>query len=232
MSRFGALFLLLTLLSGCSNVRNVEFRSEPADVEILIDGTSIGTTPVSHDFNFANSDAVFTVNAQKEGYVPTRKRVSLLHLDAALESRSDNSDAPEYMIVKVDEDESWTKTAASEAANTWFEITINPQLAEAQVWEKLIETLVKYYPEITNQDNESGYVVTRSKEKRFKRGPTASVNVRNQFFCSMATRSPLVYKVKIESQINDNDGWQPFERVFQDDAHLIKDLEAKLALEQ
>lgn len=232
MTRFGAI-LLLAVLSGCTNIRVVQFRSDTPEVEILVEGRSIGTTPVTHDFDFTTEpEAQFTIHGQKEGYVTVRKRVSQLHLNAALETRSDSSDVPEYVLIKIDEDESWTQTSPCEAANKWHEITISPQLAEAQVWERLVDTLTKFYPEITNQDNESGYIVTRSKEKPFKRGPTSTVTVRNQFFCSMATRSPLVYKVKIESQINDNDGWQPFERIFNDDARLIETLEVKLSLEQ
>ena len=56
--------------------------------------------------------------------------------------------------------------------------------------------------------------------------------VRNQFFSAIATKVPLVYKIKIESKLNAQGKWQKFDRVFKKDVKLVTDLEARLSLEQ
>jgi hypothetical protein len=218
------------LFAGCSTIRPVEVRTEPAGAEIFVDDTSIGNSPVTYGFDFADADALYKVTAKKEGYVMSRKRVSQLHLDAALEER--DGDGPEFVLIKIDEDESWTRTLPSRCANAWVEIEVDPNLDKKQVWERLVDTVTKYYPDLANLDSEGGYISAKPKEKRFSRGPTATVKVKNQFFCSMASPMPLVYKVKIESKLDEEGKWEPFERVFQEDAQLLADLEGRLVAQE
>lgn len=225
-----AALLLSTLFAGCANVRSVEIQTDPAGAEIAVDGTAIGVTPVVFGFDFANSEKVYKLTATKEGFVEGEKKVSQLHLDLAIE-RGGNA-AKEIVSVVIEEDEAWTQTAPSLLANQWVEIEVNPELDKAQVWELMTDIVTEYYSELTNQDSEAGYIAAKHREKRFKRGPTATVLVRNQFFCSLAKRSPLIYKIKIESQLSENGTWQPFDRIFAKDAKLITDVEARLVLQQ
>ncbi len=231
MNRAQATALLLsTLFAGCANVRSVEIQTNPTGAEIAVDGTAIGLSPVIYEFDFAKADRVYRLRATREGYVDGEKKVSLLHLDLALEKGGNV--AKEIITVTIEEDEAWTQTATSSLANQWIEIEVNPELDKAQVWELMTDIVTEYYSELTNQDSEAGYIAAKQREKRFKRGPTATVLVRNQFFCSLATRSPLVYKIKIESQLNENGTWRPFDRIFKKDAKLITDVEARLVLQQ
>ncbi|RMG19072.1 MAG: PEGA domain-containing protein [Planctomycetota bacterium] len=220
----------LIALAGCNTIRVVEIRTEPTGAEILVDDQTVGTSPVTYGFDFADPDAIYKVTARKEGYVPSRKRVSQLHLDAAAEERDGTE--REFVLIKLDEDESWTRTLPSPCANQWVEIQVDPNLDKKQVWERLVDTVTKYYPDLSNLDSEGGYISAKPKEKRFSRGPTATVLVRNQFFCSMASPMPLAYKVKIESKINENGKWEPFDRVFQEDAPLLADLQAQLVAQE
>lgn len=224
-------FGVLLLTTGCSTIRPVEIRTVPPGATVVIDDLEKGTSPYTHEFDFKDPDAIFKVVIKKQGYLSRRKPVSALYLDAMLERYQDKGlaeDGKEFIVIKIDEDESWTRTTPSDAANVWVNLTANPQMDQSQVWEILVDTVTKYYSELTNLDNKAGYIAAKEKKKRFKRGTTATVWVRNQFFCSIATRSPLVYKIKIQSQINEDGSWKDFGRIFKSDSPLVKELQTKL----
>jgi len=123
-----ALLPTVVLLAACNTVRQVEIRTEPSDAAIRVDGEEIGKSPVTYGFDFADPDAMYTVTAEKEGYVTRKKRISQLRLDVAADSREAEGEpeGPEYVVLEIDEDEAWTKTTPSEAANAWVEIEVLP----------------------------------------------------------------------------------------------------------
>lgn len=215
MNARSTLLLSLTLcVAGCSSIRTHRIESEPAGAELFVDGTPIGNAPMDYGFDFDDESAKYNVVARQEGYVDNFMNVTTILLDS-LEERP--------ILIKIDEDESYTNTLPSEAANEWFQIETDPQLDQSQAWQILVDAVTKYYPELGNLEQEAGYISANAKTKGFKRGHV-SVQVKNQFFCSIASRVPLVYKVKIESEINEGGGWEPYPRIFKEDEGLIEEL--------
>lgn len=208
----------LAVLAGCSSIRVHKITTEPSGAELFVDGKPVGKSPLDYGFDFAREDAKYTVVAKREGYVENFAKVSSLLLDG-LGERPIN--------IKIDEDEAWTNTVPSEVANEWFQVEANPQLDQTQAWQIMVDTVTKYYSELGNLEQEAGYISAEPKVKTFKRG-LVSVQVKNQFFCSIATRTPLVYKIKIESVINEGTGWKPYPRIFKEDRGLVEDLLERL----
>lgn len=230
MKRALALLPTVVLLAACNTVRQVEIRTEPSDAAIRVDGEEIGKSPVTYGFDFADPDAMYTVTAEKEGYVTRKKRISQLRLDVAADSREAEGEpeGPEYVVLEIDEDEAWTKTTPSEAANAWVEIEVNPALDETQVWELLVDTVTEHYELAPARDPESGYIATKEKVVRFSRGPTATVQVKNAFFSKIAHKTPLIYEVTFKSQIQENGEWTDFPRIFEEDAPLLDAVRTRL----
>ncbi|MEZ6187397.1 MAG: hypothetical protein R3F62_20595 [Planctomycetota bacterium] len=231
MTRTVALTLALTLLCGCETVRQVEIRTVPEEgAEISVDDKPIGVSPVLYGFDFADPETRYKVAATKEGYVRSTKLVHQLTIDAFSE-RNGVEDGKEFIEIKLHEDEVWTHTVPSDASNTWLELEVNSDMDEDQVWDVLIDTLTRYYPELDNQDNQAGYIASKSKTKSLRRGPTKTVALTNQFFCSITSRNPLIYKVQIKSILDDNGEQIEYPRIFQETESLIPDLRKRLVAE-
>lgn len=231
MTRTLFLALALGALTACNTVRQVEIRTVPEDgAEIMVDDKPIGVSPVTYGFDFADPEQRFKVTATKEGFVRSTKVVAQLTIDAFAE-RAGVEEGQEFIEVKLSEDEVWTHTVPSEAANTWIEVEVNSDMDEDQVWDVLIDTLTRYYPELDNQDNQAGYIASKTKEQSLRRGPTRTVQLRNQFICSITSRNPLVYKVQVISKLNDNGEETNYPRIFKDTEGLIPDLKKRLVAE-
>lgn len=209
--------LALTLvlgIAGCSSIRMHRIESVPVGAEIYVDEKPVGNAPLDYGFDFADDAKRYDVVARQEGYVDNFVKVSSILLDGLGERP---------ILIKIDEDESYTNTVPSEAANEWFQIETDAQLDQTQAWQILVDAVTKFYPELGNLEQEAGYISANAKIKGFKRGHV-SVQVKNQFFCSIASRVPLVYKVKIESEINEGGGWEPYPRIFKEDEGLVEEL--------
>ncbi|MCA8924998.1 MAG: hypothetical protein KDD82_24525 [Planctomycetes bacterium] len=231
MTRTLPLALALTLLCGCNTVRQVEIRTVPEDgAEITVDDKPIGVSPVLYGFDFSDPEARYKVSAVKEGYVRTTKLVYQLTIDAFAE-RNGAVEGKEFIEVKLSEDEVWTNTVPSDAANVWVELEVSSDMDEDQVWDVLIDTLTRYYPELDNQDNQAGYIASKDKLKSLRRGPTKTVQVKNQFICSITSRNPLIYKMQVISKIDDNGEVSDYPRIFKETEGLIPDLRKRLVAE-
>jgi len=138
-------------------------------------------------------------------------------------------------------------TTTSEAANNWLRVQVEPSLAPDVVWQKLVDSVTGCYPSLEMVDATSGYMRSVYNMRRF--GDQGSGNefiVRTRFICSISSKSPLVYKLKIESewsgpaqikrgglfapdQIIQQD-WTPYDRVFKSDAQLVEELQSRLGV--
>ena len=83
-------------------------------------------------------------------------------------------------------------------------------------------------------DNVSGYmrsvyVTQKFQEKR------EELWVRTRFICSISSKTPLVYKMKIESEqatplAAQRDDWKPYNRVFKEDNELVEEIQGRLGV--
>jgi len=143
-----SLLALALGVAGCSSIRTHRIETEPSGAELYVNDTPIGNAPMDYGFDFEDESAKYTVVAKQEGYVDNFAKVSTILLDG-LEERP--------ILIKIDEDESYTNTIPSEAANEWFQIETDPQLDQSQAWQILVDAVTKYYSELGNLEQEAGY---------------------------------------------------------------------------
>jgi hypothetical protein len=139
-------------------------------------------------------------------------------------------------------------TTTSEAANNWLRVQVEPSLVPDVVWQKLVDSVTGCYPSLEMVDATSGYMRSVYNVKKFGNpDPRAGGQfvVRTRFICSISSKSPLVYKMKIESewtapqvvggglfapqQVVQQD-WTPYDRVFKEDAQLVEELQSRLGV--
>jgi hypothetical protein len=220
----GALLAAAALLalagSGCSTVRKVAIDSKPQGCDIFVDDQNIGKTPLTHDFDFPNKTVRYRVTAKMDGYVEDYVELSRIYLDARNRGNT--------LMIEVKEDETWTGTVPSPLANTWVQVEVNPRLDQAQAWQRLVDTLTKYYPSLPTQEPQGGYIASEDKKQQFRRGIEVT-DVKNQFFSTIASKKPLIFKFKIQSQVRDKGKWLDLPRIFKQDGPLLDDLKARLA---
>lgn len=124
-------------------------------------------------------------------------------------------------------------TTTSDAANNWLRIQIDPSLAPDVAWQKLMDSVTGYYPDLEMIDVPSGYIRSVYTTRQFgEPASKGSFQVRTRFVCTIASKSPLVYKLKIESEQAGPPyvDWSPFNRVFNQDATVIEELQSRLGV--
>lgn len=220
MTRVALAALLAVLpLAGCSAVRTVSIDTDPQGAKLLIDGVEIGSSPRTHAFDFAEPRS-YRLTAQMEGFVDSFVRVSEIYLEA----RGEN------LLLKMDPDEAYQNTIPSDLANNWINIEANPRLEESIAWPRLVETVNRFYPKLATTNTEAGYLATQEKVEGFRQGPDTA-KVTNVLFCSLVSKSPVTYKIKIESRINVRGKTENYPRVLKSDAALMDELRASLTAE-
>lgn len=182
------------LLGGCSTVRNVPIETMPPGATILVDGSEIGTSPLTHGFDLPNETKTYRVSTRLEGYVESFVNLNLIYLEARGEQNG--------LKLKLDLDEAYQGTTPSELANEWVEIPANPLLEEADAWNRLVHTVTTGfdYKLGSGTEQKSGYLLTEPRSEGFRQGPDTA-KVTNVLVASRLSSSPVVFKVKVESKI-------------------------------
>lgn len=124
-------------------------------------------------------------------------------------------------------------TTTSDAANNWLRIQIDPSMQPDAAWQKLMDSVTGYYPDLEMIDVPSGYIRSVYTVRQFG-APAAngSFQVRTRFVCTIASKTPLVYKIKIESEMSMQPygEWAPYSRVFNQDQSVIEELQNRLGV--
>lgn len=213
------LFVLALLGTGCSSSHRLRIVTEPAGGFIQVDGANVGVAPVEHVFDL-DKDQTAVVSASLTGYY--REEVKLGRESAALKKK--------HLRLVLQEDESWRVTTTSEATNNWIRIQVDDALSVDTVWQKVVDSVTGRYSSLEQLDSASGYLRSIPTVRKF-RGPTGDFRIRTRFICSISSKMPLVYKIRIESDFTDNTvDWVPFNRVFKDDEALIEELQGRLGI--
>jgi hypothetical protein len=124
-------------------------------------------------------------------------------------------------------------TTTSDAANNWLRVQVDPSLAPDVTWQKIVDSVTEDYPDLEMVDVASGYIRSVYTIRQFgEPGVKNGFQVRTRFVCSIASKSPLVYKIKIESEMSSPPyvDWRPYNRVFNQDAQLVEELESRLGV--
>jgi hypothetical protein len=211
------LVALMLVLAGCSTPR-LAIITEPTDALIQVNGMNVGKSPVTHTLDFSANPSL-VVNASKTGYFSEQVVLS-------------KKNVPENNQLKLflAEDEAFKVTTTSEATNNWLRIQVDSKLAPDSVWQKLVDSVTSRYPSLEMIDVTSGYMRSVYAIRKFK-GPKTDFQVRTRFICSISSKEPLVYKLKIEAETADaRQEWSPYTRVFKEDAQLVEELQSRLGV--
>lgn len=214
-----AVLAIASLFASCSSVYQVSVTAEPNGALVAVDGKNAGAAPVNQSFDFGRQRSS-VVRATMAGFFAE---------EIVLDEESPYVAAGRLHLVLV-EDPAWKVTTTSEATNNWLRQQVDPNIAGDDVWQKLIDTITNQYSSLEQLDSSSGYVRTIYRVRTFQ-GRAQPFRVRNRFICTIASREPLVYKLKIEAERTDNLGnWEPYDRVFKEDAEMVEELQGRLGI--
>ena len=220
-SGYAAAFLLIGMLaSGCAGPSQVAITSDPENAFVKVDGVNIGRTPITYAFNFKQK-IQYDIEASREGFEPEKIRV--LKDSPAIRSGEVN--------IVLKEDPRYKITAFSEATNTWRRIAIDKGFSAEEVWQRVVDSVTSVYDGLEQLDNSSGYIRSVKKMRAVGSGRNR-VLIRTQFIGSFSGTNPLTYKYKIRSdtrkELQSEESWVPYERVFKNDAELSEELDTRL----
>lgn len=210
---------VVIFLASCSTVRPLSVSSDPSGAMIKLDDHNVGVSPTTINLDLKSKKA-FLITASKSGYFD---EVRLL---------SEESEPLKSGVLRLimKEDEAWRVTTTSEATNNWMRVQVDARIAESDVWQKLVDSVTTRYTSLEQLDNSSGYLRTIYQVRRFH-GLKEEFRIRTRFLCSIASKKPLVYKFRIESEQSSPRGdWEPYSRVFKEDAAMIEELQNRLGV--
>lgn len=222
------------------DIREVVFITEPAGVTITVDNVAVGSTPILHKFDFFRADT-YKVELKREGLITQHLNVDREYVEkvyaGTIGAETVGTAVPTRVESRVamEEDPSFRDTSASRATNTWLQIQTNPEFDPGEVWQKVVSMVTSKYDTIEVMDVASGYIRT-SAQSRVYRAQTKALpwSIRTQYFCSIQSKSPLVYKIKVKSEISEpyfesrseqhRNRWEHYDLVFRNDAELIEEM--------
>ena len=124
-------------------------------------------------------------------------------------------------------------TKTSDAANNWLRVQVDPSLTPDVAWQKLMDSVTGYYPDLEMIDVPAGYIRSTYTVRQFGQ-PTENnaFQIRTRFICTIASKTPLVFKIKIESESSGPpySDWAPYDRVFNQDESVIEELQNRLGI--
>ena len=212
------LICLCVGLAGCSTPET-NIVSQPPGAMIMINGVNLGTTPIHHQFDFKQTPTSVVV-ASKPGY----------HNQQQIITRESSGIHDNQLNVVLSEDEAYKVTTTSDADNNWLRVQVDPSLSPEVVWQKVVDSVTSRYPSLEMLDAASGYMRSVYSIRKFK-GPDGDYQVRTRFICSISSKTPLVYKMKIESEMSSaHQDWLPYDRVFKEDGQLIEEIQGRLGV--
>lgn len=133
-------------------------------------------------------------------------------------------------------DSSLKVTTSSAAANSWLHVQVDPTISPDSAWQKLVDSVTGRYSSLEMMDITSGYMRSVYVAKQFV-GPQGRFAIHTRFIGSISTKTPLTYKIKIESEtarVSEKgkpiEAWQPIQRIFTEDEQLVEEIQSRLAV--
>ena len=215
------LYLLLSVAAfvviGCGTSK-IAIISDPPGALIQANGINVGKSPVNYQFSFSKTPTT-VVTASKTGFLNEQVVVDK------------NTPMPKGQLkLFLAEDEAYNVTSTSEAANNWLRVQVDPRLSSDVVWQKLVDSVTSRYPSVEMLDSNSGYIRSVYSIRKFKSSKN-EYQIRTRFICTISSKEPLVYKMKIESEKAElRQDWEPYFRVFKEDAQLVEELQSRLSI--
>jgi hypothetical protein len=209
----------MAMVVGCA-AKPTAITAQPEGVFVSVNGQGVGNAPTNYTFDFGQRPS-YVLKGTKTGF-----------FDAELNVTPDASGLKEGRInLALQPDPAYRETTVTEANNKWLRIQVSPDVKPDSVWQKMIDTVTGRYVNLEQLDNASGYLRSVSVSKTYKHPVRGAFSIRTQFLAAIAQKEPLVYKVRIQSDISEAPGqWSPYDRVFTEDAQMLEELQSRLGL--
>jgi len=196
-----------------------------------VDETKVGDSPTTYNLIFDANHPSLQVKAAKDTYVDAVEKVT-----------PDSADYKSGEIkLNLAVDQVLLGTVTCDAANHDLRVQINPQLGpdpkstQEFVWTHLVDFTTSRYAGLEKLEPGSGYIESEKITKHFEHPCRKGVTVRTQFIGNIASRDPLVYKLKIKSDIaydDATDKWEPYPRAMKEDDELLAKIRKAIEIAQ
>ena len=203
----------------------VTISSSPIGTKVEVDGVNVGESPVQHEFDFDNLSKTYKVIVSKRGYCNGQMLVNY----NSLPLNEGN------IRFELEEDPVWIATDWSDATNKWLRVPIDPSISYDDAWQKVVDSVTSVYDSLDQLDQTSGYFRSTPYIREFEACSTGAYYIRTQMIGTVASKSPLVYKFKLISNVrlkeqSEEFAWKDYDRVFRSDTQLIEELLNRLGL--
>ncbi len=212
--------ICLCTLVGCGgSPKATTITTEPSGAFVSVNGENLGSSPRTHEFDFKRVK-VFEVRASMPGF----------H-DASTEiTRSAPAIRDGVLRIMLEEDPAWTSTTTSEATNRWLSIPIDPATSEQDIWNVMVHSVTKRYPEFQTLDPSALYMATAPVSRSFRHPRDGNYVIRTTFFARRGSDA-RVMDAMIRSELIEPSGTvKQHGRVFKEDADIIQELQSRLGV--
>lgn len=215
---------IITMVVAASSItahaKKITINSLPAEAKIYVDGALVGTG--SYQLNMKNDFYVIKIEAP--GYWTRNYTLRKDYTKNAILYKLPENEALKNIINNDDGE------GGSGIANRWFDITCRKGITEDQVWKRLMNITTSYFSNIEVRDKSAGWIKTGWRKTSFT---NESVRTRMEIRISFVDSETLTYKVRITSQIKDNECigsncYIAFEHVLKEFESLIQELQTSV----
>ena len=204
------------------NITKHNIGLSPVDYTITPKVVYNNSTTFDDDSSTGNQQGVtfeknpqYTIFAKKDGYFSEEK--SITDSDAVAKKGK--------FSIKLYKSPMWWDTQDSPATNQWINLIVSPDISNDDMWQRVIDAVTKRFVDLNDYDFNSGYLTTVIKTKSYKT-KRGTFLLRSKFTATIMDKDPLTYRLKLDSQWSSGEGitWNPYPRVFTEDAELITEL--------
>lgn len=231
-----SLFIITIFLASCSTPqptyveppppppviekRVVTIDSSPQDATISVDNIILGTTPITHEFNFSEQ-SIYQVRGTKKDYLPVEMIVDLQTVDGAERIIHFNLSQHPFMGI----------TTVKYPANKWFQITLTPEVLEQGFWNKLLGIVNKDNRKINKIHMDAGVVETSFVTENVSVGDSDEY-IRSRVKTKFLEKVPDVkMSIYLETEVSsDGQVWNTYDRVRMSDVRLVESLKKRLGV--
>lgn len=214
-NQFAVLTFLLLIFNINVFAQDITVSSDQ-EAEFFLDGQSQGNrSTISFKLNKKRPSVVVTI--KKSGYVPVERKYSNLY------GKPVKTD-----YIKLVEDEAYKNSVEGDFANKNISVETSMPLDEA--WRYLAMISRQYFEVLEKSDKDTGFMQSAWYIKKYN-----YYTVRQRFTASQVSINPLIFSIKIDSEIASNDknnkddeSYEKWDRVLKGQADMFSELQTRM----
>jgi hypothetical protein len=216
------LFLSMILLAIATSVfagdKKVKVTVNEADAKIFVGGKLMGTGEMTV---LVPAYSCVTVKVEKAGFLTGTVEFC---------NKPKFAPPPKSYQFKLDRDDAYDASEASDMANIDIEIKTNK--TEAEAWKLISQIVTSYFDVIEVTDKETGYLRTSWVTKNFTQN-----TIRTRIIVKLGSDNPLTYKIKLVSEqsgqpqtsVKNDEIFKEWDRILRKYREVIHEVQSRLA---